>query len=103
MDEMNELSPYLRTEHIWPNPAFANASADSQVQIADERVARLLIVLHDIDTSVPDFDEMPESDLSELVSSAILACGFSDPIEASQVIAAILEMVEMPEPATESS
>ncbi|MGA8617375.1 MAG: LuxR C-terminal-related transcriptional regulator [Candidatus Sulfotelmatobacter sp.] len=38
---------------------------------------------------------MPEPELSEIVSSAIRVCGFRDPIEAREVIATVLDAIEM--------
>jgi len=76
---------------------FDNRFRNSDVHIADKRVARLLLVLHELDESVAGLEELPKSDLSELVSSAILACGFVDPVEARYAIVAVLKAIEAPD------
>jgi hypothetical protein len=102
MDKANKLLLYPSTEHMWPTPEFNQTCSDAKVHIADERVARLLLVLHELDESVAGLGELPKTELSELVSSAILACGFVDPIEARYAIAAVLEVIEMHDSMPES-
>ena len=103
MDKINKLFLDPPTERMWPTPELNQACSDAKVHIADERVARLLLVLHELDESVAGLEELPKTELSELVSSAILACGFVDPLEARNAIAAVLEMIEMHNPMPESS
>jgi hypothetical protein len=100
MDKINRLSPDPSTENMWLNP---EAETNSKVHIADKRVGRLLLVLHELDRSVAGLEELPKTELSELVSGAILACGFVDPIEARYAIAAVLEVIEMHDSMPESS
>jgi len=103
MHKINELFLYPFAEHTGPNPEFGKTSSHSGVHIADERVVRLLTVLHELDESVAGLEELPNDELSELVWSAILACGFVDPIEARYAIAAVLEVIEMHDSVLESS
>jgi hypothetical protein len=103
MDKINELFLYPFAQYIWRNPEFGKTSPHSGVHIADERVARLLTVLHELDESVAGLEELPNDELSELVCSAILACGFVDPIEARYAIAAVLEGIEIHDSVLESS
>ena len=70
------------------------AAADSHVPIHDIRVARLLVVLTELDVRLAGLESLPKEELSELVSSATLACGFANVIEAHNVIAAILETID---------
>ena len=93
---MDSTKPFLdrSTEHIWPNPEVNQAFADSKVQITDQRVARLLLMLYELDESVAELEEVPKAELSELISSAIQACGFVDPIEERYAIAAVLDAIE---------
>ena len=98
----NELFLYPFAQYIWRNPEFGKTSSHSGVHIADERVARLLTVLHELDESVAGLEELPEGELSELVSSAITACGFVDPLEARHAIATVLEVIEMHAPVESS-
>lgn len=102
MDKINELFLDPATEYVWLNPEFNKTSSDSKVHIADKRVARLLLVLHELDESVGGLEELPKTELVELVSGAILACGFVDPLEARYAIAAVLEAIEMRDPMPES-
>ena len=103
MDNTNKLFLYPPAEHGWANPEFSKPCSDLKVRIADKRVARLLLVLHELDESVAGLEALPKAELSALVSSAILACGFVDPIEARYAIATVLETIEMQDSMPESS
>src|SRR5260370_20984012 len=81
MDEINKPFRDLSTEHIWPTPEVSQVFADLKVRVTDERVARLLLMLHELDESVAGFGELPQNPPSELISSAVPACGFVDPLE----------------------
>jgi len=95
MDKINKLFPYPSIKRMWPTPEANQAFADLRVRITDERVARLLLMLYELDESVARLEELPKTELSELISSAILACGFVDPIEERYAIAAVLEAIEV--------
>jgi hypothetical protein len=103
MDKMNRLFLDPSTERMWPTPDVNKAFADLKVRITDERVARLLLLLYELDESVAELEELPKTELSELISSAILACGFVDPIEERYAIAAVLDAIEMHNSMLESS
>ena len=102
MDKINELFLCPFAQYTWRNPELGRTSSHSGVHIADERVARLLTMLHELDESVAGLEELPNDELSELVCSAITACGFVDPIEARYAIAAVLEAIEMHDPVESS-
>jgi len=102
MDKINELFLHAPSERMWPNPEFDKACPHSEVHIADERVARLLLALCELDESVAELEELPKTKLRELVSSAILACGFVGPIEERYAIATVLEAIETHDPVLES-
>jgi hypothetical protein len=95
MDKIEKLSLHPSTQYPW-SPGFDKPSSDTKVHIADKRMARLLLVLHELDKSVAGLEDLPQTELSELVSSAILACGFVDAVEAQYAIAAVLAAIEMP-------
>lgn len=76
---------------------------NSRVRIEDKRVAQLLIVLHELDESLGALEYLPKAELSELVASAIFACGFADPTEAGYAIAAVLETISAHDVMAESS
>jgi hypothetical protein len=103
MDKINK--PFLdpSTERMWPTHEVNKAFADLKVRITDERVARLLLLLYELDESVAGLEELPKTELSELISSAILACGFVDPIEERYAISAVLEAIEMHDSMPQSS
>ncbi len=69
-------------------------STGSNFHITDERIARLLVVLERLDRSVAGLEEVPQKELSDLISNAILACGFDNPVEANYAIAAVLQAIE---------
>jgi len=91
------------TKHLLQAPEFATTRFDSKVHIADKRIARLLLVLHELDQYVAGLEELPQTELIELVSSAILGCGFTDGTEARHAIASVLEAIDRHDPMPESS
>jgi len=68
--------------------------ADPDVCITDQRLARLLVVLDELDRSVAGLEGLTQKELSDLVSSAILTCGFVNPVEATNAIAEVLHTIE---------
>jgi len=97
MDNTNNLFPDHAIERPWPESGFDRTLSNSEVHIADRRMARLLLVLHELDRSVAGLEGLPQTELSELVSNAILSCGFEDATEARHAIAAVLSAIEMPD------
>lgn len=71
-------------------------TVDRSFCVPDIRVARLLLVLSELETCVAGLQDLPDPDLTELVSSAIVACGFTDPAEVRYAIAEVLEAIEVP-------
>lgn len=65
-------------------------------------MARLLLVLHQIDQSLAGLEKLPLTELTELASSAILARGFVDGTEARYAITAVLHAIEGRGPLPES-
>jgi hypothetical protein len=59
----------------------------------DKRVSRLLLLLNEIDQAIA-LEEVPQPRLVELVSGAIMECGFVDQAEARYAIAAVLKNIE---------
>jgi hypothetical protein len=58
-------------------------------------VDQLLVLLEQLDESAEGLEELPKPELNEIVSSAIRVCGFVDPIEARDVIAIVLDAIEI--------
>jgi hypothetical protein len=102
MDKQKRLLDPL-TEHILPATECNMTWSDSKIHVADERMARLLLMLHEIDQAVAGLEELPQAELIELVSSAILACGFAEGVEARCAISEVLELIESRGPIAESS
>lgn len=101
MDKVNGLFLHSTVEHICPNHAFDETFSDSDLHSQHKRVARLLVLLQQLDESAEGLEALPEPELSEIVSSAIRLCGFVDPIEARDVIATVLDAIEMQDPSPE--
>ena len=100
MDKL-KLLPDPVTERILPASEYT-AYSDSKIHIADTKVARLLLVLHEIDQAVAGLEALPQTELTELVSSAIIACGFVDGTEARRAIVTVLEAIERRDPTPQS-
>ncbi len=83
-------------DHHWLSSEVRTTHPDSNMCIADKRVARLLLVLSELDECVAGLELLPKADLSDLVSSAILACGFENEGEAKYAIATVLRAIEVP-------
>jgi hypothetical protein len=93
MDKINNLLVDSSVVQIFPDTAFDSFS-NSDVYIPDKRVASLLILLQQLDEAAAGLGALPEPELGEIVSSAIHLCGFADPIEARDVIAAVLDALK---------
>jgi len=93
----------LPDPYTLPAYEYRTNRSDSKIHIADNKVARLLLVLHEIDEAVAGLEDLPQSELTELVSGAIVACGFVDTTEAQHAIAAVLEAIESRDPTPLSS
>jgi hypothetical protein len=102
MDKMKRQDD-LFTKHLLQATEFATTGYDSKVHIADKRIARLLLVLHELDQYVAGLEQLPQDELIDLVSNAIRACGFSEGTEARYAIAAVLEAIDRCDPTPESS
>jgi hypothetical protein len=91
MDKVNELF-FLHSSVVQmrPNHAFGCNCSNRDVHIQDQRVARLLVLLQQLDKAAAGLGALPNPELTEIVSSATRLCGFVDPLEALDVIAAVL-------------
>ncbi len=67
---------------------------DSHLRTPDIRVARLLLVIRQLELCLAGLEYLPDSDLMELISCAIMACGFTEPAETRCAIAQVLEAIE---------
>lgn len=94
---------HFSIEHMSPDRAFGKTCSDSELHLTDERLPRLLVVLQQLDEFMHGLEAVPERELSEIVSAALRVCGFVEPTEAYQVVAAILDAMEMQDPVPERS
>ena len=101
MDKGNRLLLYSSPERISPSNAFGIASFNSDLDVQDKRVVRLLVLLQQLNTSGGGLGALPETELGEVISSAVRLCGFLNPIEARDVIATVLEGLKMQDPIPE--
>ena len=95
MDKVNPLFRLSAVEYMCGNGVFGQTYSDSDAHIRDERVARLLVLLQRVDDFVEELEEWPEPELAEIVSCAIQVSGFVDPVEVRDVIATVLDAIEM--------
>jgi hypothetical protein len=94
-DKVNPLFRLSAAQYLYGNATLCQTFSDSAVHIRDERIARLLVLLQRVDDFGEGLEELPEPELSEIVSSAIRVSGFVDPGEVRDVIAIVLEAIEM--------
>ena len=94
MDKMNKSFFHPSPKHIFLASEVYEARSDLSIQIADARVVRLLIVLHELDEAVAGLEGLQQANLTNLVSDAILGCGFVDPPEARHAIATVLGLIQ---------
>jgi hypothetical protein len=95
MDKGNRLFLHSSVEHMSPKNVLAKTFFNSDSDIQDKRVAQLLVLLQQLDESAGGLGAFPEPELREVVSSAVRLCGFLNPIEVRDVIATVLEALEM--------
>jgi hypothetical protein len=95
MDKVDALFLHSSVEHMGLNRVFGKTCSDSDLQIHDTRVDQLLVLLEQLDETAEGLEKLPKPELSEIVSSAIRMCGFVDPIEAREVIAIVLDAIEI--------
>ncbi|MGB8063074.1 MAG: hypothetical protein WCF26_14345 [Candidatus Sulfotelmatobacter sp.] len=96
MDKSDAVILYFAVEDICASQVFDRTCADLHVD--DKRMARLLVLLKQLNESSAGLEALPEPERSEIVSSAVRVCGFVDPIEARDVIAIVLDALEMEDP-----
>ena len=101
MNKGNRLLLHSSPEPVSPNNAFDIAFSPSDLDIQDNRVVQLLVLLQQLDTSAGGLGALPETELGEVIASAVRLCGFLNPIEARDVSATVLEALKMEDPIPE--
>ena len=99
MHKVNALFLHSSVEHMSPNPWCGKICSDLHIDF--KRIARLLVLLQQLDESVDGLKTLPEPELSEIVSTAIRVSGFVDMIEAGDVVAMVLDAIKMQDPIPE--
>jgi hypothetical protein len=94
MDKVNKSFLYPSPKHIFLASEVYEAHSDLSIRIADARVVRLLLVLHELDEAVDELKGLQQANLTQLVSDAVLACGFVDPPEVRHAIATVLGLIQ---------
>jgi hypothetical protein len=101
MDKVDELL-FSSPEHMYPTAAIGKIYSDSCLHLKDRRVAQLLVLLRLLHQSPGGLGAMPKPQLHEIISCAVRLCDFVNPTEVRDVIAAVLEALDTPDPRRES-
>jgi hypothetical protein len=101
MNKGNRLLLHSSPEHVSPNNAFDIALPPSDLDIQDNRVVQLLVLLQQLNTSAGGLGALPDTELGEVIASAVRLCGFLNPIEERDVSATVLEALKMKDPIPE--
>ena len=97
MDKMNRQFFNATDIGVRLERTLTATNADCSSYPSDVRLGQLLLVLSKLETSMAVLEDLPDPDLTELISSAMVACGFTDPAQIRCAIAEILETIEGPE------
>jgi hypothetical protein len=95
MYKVRDLVLHTSTEHVRQNRALGRIYSDSSSGIEDQRVARLLLLLRELQQSLGALAALPVPERTEIVSSAVCLSGFVHPLDAGNVIATILNELEL--------
>jgi hypothetical protein len=99
MDKTNRTFLTSSAHDANPGCTFANASFEAALYVKDNRLAQLLVLLRQLSDAAGGLGTLPHAELGEIVSSAVAVSGFVNPIEAEEVIAAVLEAFDtLPRP-----
>jgi hypothetical protein len=101
MDKVDELF-FSSDRPMYPSAAIGTIYSDSYLHLKDRRIARLIVLMRQLHESHGGLGALPKPELHEIVSCAVRLCDFVNPIEARDVIAAVLEALETPNPLRES-
>jgi hypothetical protein len=97
MNKVDQVSVESCGEQAGPNPAYGKDRYDPELNI-NQKVSRFLTLLQQLGELAGGVDALPRAELGQIVVSALEVCGFVDPIEVREVVAAVLQALEEPEP-----
>jgi hypothetical protein len=100
MNKVDQVSVESCGKHAGPNPAYGKDRYDPELNI-NQKVSRFLTLLQQLGELAGGVDALPRAELGQIVVSALEVCGFVDPIEVREVVAAVLQALEEPEPIPE--
>lgn len=94
MNNKEALFFHFSAKNMSPTNVFCRTLSDPNLSVQDNRVARLLVLLQQLDESPGGLGGLPQAELGEVISSAVRLCGFVNPVEALNVISTILDEIE---------
>ena len=92
MNTENESCLHSLEEDFGASSASGQSTSDPDMNI-NQRMAQFLLLLQQIEESA-GLAELPDAELSEMVTSALGLCGFVDSNDARDVIASVLAAIE---------
>lgn len=95
MNKANKLLLFSSAGQPRPNRALSEPDSSPNLHVKDRRIARLLILLRQINESTGGLAAFPEPQVSEIVCCAVRLSGLTTSTEARQVVAAVLEALEI--------
>jgi len=95
MDKTNKLFLFSAAPPTRPNGALSEMDSRPNLHVKDRRIARLLILLRQINESTGGLAAFPNPQVCEIVSSAVRLCGLTGSTETQEVVAAVLEALEI--------
>ncbi|MGA8443332.1 MAG: hypothetical protein WB762_24475 [Candidatus Sulfotelmatobacter sp.] len=102
MDKTNKPFLPFSAKDARSDPTLANASFEAALYLRDKRVAQLLLLLRQLNEFAGGLGTLPQAELCEILRSAVRVCGFVNPIEEQNVIAAVLDAFDPQERILES-
>jgi hypothetical protein len=95
MDKLDKLFLLSSAEQMCPNDLLGKRNSDPILHVKDGRVARLLVLLRQLHESAGGLGVFPKPDVSEIVCCAARLSGFTNTIEVREVIATVLDALEI--------
>lgn len=102
MDKTYKMFLPISGEPMSPSRAFYNARFNPDTEMQDKRVGQLLVLLQQLEDATHGLGTLPKAELTEIISSAIGLCGFADPTETQDMMAIVLDAIEMSGPVQKS-
>jgi hypothetical protein len=98
MTKTNKFLQHSSSEEICTDWAFVNAPFAAESISRDQRIGQLILLLQQLNEASGGLGSLPKPELMEVLFSAVGVCGFVNPTEVQDVIATVLDAVEMEDP-----